>query len=435
MKSKQATKIKQEADKLIDKFNTLYPARKLLLFFVAGSHFFDLNTKKSDLDFKGIYLPSAEEFYNGESRRKMIDWKTKNKKGEKNNNEDIDCTIFSITKVFELLKNGDFNVMEMFFVPQDKIIIDSAEMKYYRNMRKSLLVNDISSFLGFIKKEYKRYGINAYHYKSQEDFLNFLQKYDHHTKLRDIWQEIEEYAINEQHIMFTESLTGNNVHVPSIKVAQRLYQNTVKVEYVRQALAENLAKYGHRQKQCAKAGVEFKGLYHALRLIYQANDLYDYGEFKIPFSRERHGILWCTKTSQIGQEKLFNLIDKEIENLYTREKTVSSNKHQVNSLIDKLAFKLQGQMKLKYIIDLGIVKKDGMLIYYIQNPSNTIKATAVKRNGLSIRYIKNPSEELQLLAIEENPWSSIYMKNMTSKAKELFEARKHIKTRPKTLRL
>lgn len=246
-------KINKEAQKLIKKFEGLYPERKILFFFVAGSHFFDLATENSDLDFRGIYLPSPKEYYEGESRRKMIDWKTQvSKKGVKNSKEDIDCSFYSLTKFLELLKAGDFNMMEILATPEDKIIINSETIKELRSIRKSIYVNDISAFLGFIKKEYKRYGVNIYHYKSQKDFLSFLDKYHEHTRLNNIWKDIEEYAKTDQHISFCESSTGNHQMVKSMKVAQRLYQNTVKVEYVRDALRTILERYGHRQKNMEK---------------------------------------------------------------------------------------------------------------------------------------------------------------------------------------
>jgi hypothetical protein len=99
----------------------------------------------------------------------------------------------------------------------------------------------------------------------------------------------------------------------------------------------------------AKDGVEFKGLYHALRLIYEANDLYDYGEFKIPFSKERHDMLLKIKTSNINEDFLFNMIDTEIDKLYTRERNVSSNRPQIEDRIDRLKATLVGEKKIEYI--------------------------------------------------------------------------------------
>jgi hypothetical protein len=86
----------------------------------------------------------------------------------------------------DLLARGDFNMMEMLHSPEDKILIDSPYFEYLRSIKQSLLVNDISAFLGFIKKEYRRYGINIHHYEQQENFLNFMLQFKPHTRLKDI---------------------------------------------------------------------------------------------------------------------------------------------------------------------------------------------------------------------------------------------------------
>ena len=344
--------MEKEAQQMVDKFYSHHPDRKIIFLVKAGSHFFNLAGPNSDKDYRGIYLPSPKEFYEGEGKRKMIDYSTNDgtKKNLKNSKEDVDFTLFSITKFFELLKKGDFNMMELLHAPDDVILIDSGRMQAYRDIKKSFLVNDISAFLGFIKKEYKRYGININHYKEQEQLNEFLSKYPPHTRLNTIWSDIKGYAKDNDFITFTTSRTGNNNSVPSLKIAQRLYQNTVRVDYVTDAIKQRLETYGHRQKNMASDGVEFKGLYHALRLIYEANDLFDYGEFKLPFNKYRHETLKSIKFSIASQETIFGLIDNGIEYLYSRENEVVSNKKSVGNFIDKKIFDLEGSYKIKYLL-------------------------------------------------------------------------------------
>lgn len=341
----------KQAQAFIDEFNELYPDRKLLFLIKAGSHFFDLNSPNSDSDFRGIYMPSEKEFYEGEPRRRFWERKTLegNKTGVKNTKDDVDFYLFSYTFFLDLLKRGDFNCMEMLHAPQDKILINSPEMTALMAFRKNILVNDISAFLGFIKKEYRRYGVNINHYKIQEDLANFLRKYPVHTRLRDIWEDIKEYAKEDSQIIFTTSLTGNNNRVPTVKIAQRFYQNTVTTDYVVSAIDTRLKRYGHRQKNMAASGVEFKGLYHALRLIYEANDLFDHGEFEIPFNDFRHKVLKSIKNGTMGQEQIFDLIDISIDDLYDREKDVLTNRKDVEYTIDKIKFKLEGEKKIRYV--------------------------------------------------------------------------------------
>ncbi len=356
MDKQELPTMNEQAQKFIDEFNETYPDRELIFLIKAGSHFFDLNSPTSDTDFRGIYMPSKKEFYEGEPKRRFFERKTLegNKTGIKNTKDDVDFYLFSYTFFLDLLARGDFNCMEMLHAPEDKIIINNSRMDALTQLRQSLLVNDISAFLGFIKKEYRRYGINMNHYKIQEDFANFLREFPPHTRLNEIWGKIERYGKHDNQIIFTTSLTGNNKRVPTLKVAQRLYQDTVKTSYIVDMIDTRLKRYGHRQKNMAKSGVEFKGLYHALRLIYEANDLFDYGEFKLPFNSERHSMLKKIKGSDVTQEFVFNLIDSEIEKLFNREHELKrngqGNRHSVEYIINKIKFKLEGTKKIQYIM-------------------------------------------------------------------------------------
>lgn len=337
--------------RFLEEFKELHPDRELIFLYKAGSHFFDLHSPTSDTDYRGVYMPSLKEFHEGESKRKFFERKTLagNKTGIKNTSDDTDLYLFSYTFFLGLLRRGDFNVIELLHTPKDKIIIDSPIIQELIDFRKNLIVNDISAFLGFIKKEYRRYGVNIKHYKIQEDFANFLRKYPKHTRLNEIWSDIKEYAKDDEQILFTTSLTGRSTEVSTLKIAQRLYQNTVKVDYVIEGIDKRLKTYGHRQKSMAESGVEYKGLYHALRLIYEANDLYDYGELKIPFDKNRYSVLKSIKNSEVQQEFVFNLIDKEIDKLYKREKEVISNKDIINMRVEKILNQIIGEKKIQYL--------------------------------------------------------------------------------------
>ena len=65
--------------------------------------------------------------------------------------------------------------------------------------------------------------------------------------------------------------------------------------------------------------------------------------------KERHDLLLKIKTSNINQETLFDMIDREIDMLYKREKAIVTNRHRVGSFIDRLYFQLEGQKKIEYV--------------------------------------------------------------------------------------
>lgn len=335
-------------EEMINKFKENNPTKQLILLFKAGSHFFDLNGPKSDTDYRGLYIDMYQDSFKSAKKVYQVDYKTKIG-GGKNSSEDVDFTLFSLSTFFKLLRSGDFNMTELLHAPENKIIYKTPIFDELVENRKNLIVNDISAFLSFIKKEFKRYGINIYHYKMQEDFVSFIKKWKSTDRLADHWGEIVAYGEKVDGIRFTKTTISNSEttkKIPAIVIAERLHQNTTSIKYVVEAIEAVLSRYGHRQKSMADSGVEFKGLYHALRLIYEANDLYDYGELKLPFEKKRHDLLLKIKSGDIEKDWLFQLIDEEIEKLYLRESEVVCNRKVVEKRIDDLEFRLRGRMSI-----------------------------------------------------------------------------------------
>jgi hypothetical protein len=345
-------------EEILNNFKKNNPNKVIIVLFKAGSHFFDLNGPKSDTDYRGIYLDSYQDSFESSKKIYQIDYKTKIGEG-KNSAEDIDFTLFSLTSFFKLLKSGDFNMMEVLYAPEDKIIYKTPLFDELVSIRKNLLVNDISAFLGFIKKEYKRYGINIYHYKMQKEFINFLKKWPPHDKLVDHWEDILNWGKEKEGIRFTNTKVSNSELkklIPAIVIAERLHQNTSSIKYVTEAIETVLSRYGHRQKNMASSGIEFKGLYHAMRLIYEANDLYDLGELKFPFSEEKHNLLKRIKNGDIEEKYLFDLIDNEIKKIYKRESLFKNNKKEVENRIDNIEFRLRGRLSIHNIMSRSKVR-------------------------------------------------------------------------------
>ena len=155
--------------------------------------------------------------------------------------------------------------------------------------------------------------------------------------------------MDKEGIRFTEAKVSNaeeHKKIPSIVIAERLHHSSVTIKYVSEAIEHIISHYGHRQKNMAESGVEYKGLFHALRLIYEANDLIDHGKFIFPFDKKRHDILKSIKFCEMGQEEVFTLIDDEVKKLYEKEKLVISNRKTVEKRIDDLEMALRGRMSV-----------------------------------------------------------------------------------------
>ncbi len=345
---------KEDAIKIFYEMN---PNKEIVVLYQAGSHFFGLNGPNSDTDYRGIYIDRSQDTFFTAASGKVhhTSFKTNKIEGTKNGKDDTDFDMFSITAFFELLKKGDFNLIEALWCPEDKIIIKTPLYDELKAFRKELIHNDISAFLGFIKGEAKKVGVNTHHYTTQLDFLKILYSKHNHAKLKDFWPEVVEFANDPKNIGVKISKSkvnnsGYSIEMPAIVIAARMHQWTASAGYVIGAVEHICSQYGNRQKSTAESGADFKTLYHAMRLIYEANDILDYGELSLPFSEERFKMLWNIKYGDVDPELLVEMLNSKIDKLEVRSKTLVSNKYCYEHKLEKMIYTIKGRLEVANVI-------------------------------------------------------------------------------------
>jgi predicted nucleotidyltransferase len=135
-----------------DKF--LREGDKLLSLQVTGSFLHGTATKNSDLDLKGIFVPSKESLILKEKRQSYKYTSTKNT--DSNGCKDVDVSFYSLHFALNKISRGDFNFLELLFA------LDNKETNFYISEEiKKLYYNRFDLFskeglkfsgLGFIKK-------------------------------------------------------------------------------------------------------------------------------------------------------------------------------------------------------------------------------------------------------------------------------------------
>lgn len=338
----------------LNNFKINNPDKQIILLYEAGSHFFDLNGPNSDRDYRGVYIGYKQDSFQSKiGKIDQTDYKT-NTSGGKNSKEDIDFTMFSLSTMLELIKCGDFNLIEALYAPENKIIYRTPIYDELRNFRKNLVHNDISAFLGFIRREANRVGVNSHHYEVQVNFLKLLEGRHPHIRLNTFWDEIKAFCEDEKNIGAKISRTAIcnsdlNKEIPTIVIAARMHQWTASVSYVKDSINHIISKYGHRQKSTAEVGGDYKTLYHSLRLIYEANDILDYGELRFPFSQEVHQKLMEIKNGITEPDELYIIINDEIEKLIKKSNSIISNKKEYEHKLDTMIFTLKGRLEIENI--------------------------------------------------------------------------------------
>ena len=87
---------------------------RLVLKSIAGSHLYNLNTETSDMDIRGIFLPTVEDLFNvsGEQNTEIAD-------------DAQDIKFYSLRKFLTLAAQCNPNIIELLYLPEDAILFKS----------------------------------------------------------------------------------------------------------------------------------------------------------------------------------------------------------------------------------------------------------------------------------------------------------------------
>lgn len=109
-----------------------------------GSSAYGTRTEKSDIDIRGIYIPTIQECLSLRDLKDVVV-----------NNDEEDTTIYPLQKFFKLAMKGNPSVLEWLFVPEDCILVSSPAAEWLRRDRKAFLSKELYyRFLGFATSEF-----------------------------------------------------------------------------------------------------------------------------------------------------------------------------------------------------------------------------------------------------------------------------------------
>lgn len=253
-----------------------------------GSHLYGLNTPQSDIDYKGIYMPTLEELL-------LCTYPKTTKtstgpKHDKNNPGDVDTEVISLPKFVDMGIKGETMVLDMLHCNEPLVtspiwesLVANRTMFYSRNLK---------AFVGYVKRQAAKYGVKGSRLsdinQAMECLLTLSYGRDSDTlTLRDVWDDLYEGEYAKKVYK-----TGSNGQEQQFYVVNdKMYQDTVNAVRTRHMLLHMYTQYGHRAKQAEKnEGVDWKAVSHALRAAYQARDIYRDGDFQYPL-RERNFLL------------------------------------------------------------------------------------------------------------------------------------------------
>lgn len=297
-----------------------------------GSHLYGTDTPNSDLDLKGIYLPTAREIVLHSYKETVATCRPK-KECERNNKDDVDLEFFSLDRYLDLLIQGQTVALDVLFAPRDMYTFQDPCLvwimdRIYEN-RFELLNKNVNAFVGYARQQAAKYGIKGSRMdalKKTNDVLEFLiergggsdklSSWPHH--FMDLVNSCNELISLEKtplvQVVYLKGPKGE-MDAPHLSINGRNIPFHATVEYACDIVGKMLDGYGQRARKAHLAGgVDWKALSHAVRVNNEAKELLETGQ--ITFPRPDREILLQIKTGQLPPEQVFEMIEQGLEELY-----------------------------------------------------------------------------------------------------------------------
>lgn len=179
MNKKSFSKIKSKLPR--DTYEQRMAQDNLILLCRVGSNMYGTNTKESDDDFVGIFIPEREYVCGLKSIRQVEIRTNPTGSGKRNQKEDIDITLKSLGEWCKLAQNNNPNILELFFAPENCIIYKNEYWDFLQAHKDLFLSLKIfHSFRGYAHSQRKRLELKSGRNTGRTDLI---KKYGYDSKL------------------------------------------------------------------------------------------------------------------------------------------------------------------------------------------------------------------------------------------------------------
>jgi predicted nucleotidyltransferase len=290
-----------------------------------GSHLYGTDTETSDLDIKGIYLPTAHEIVLGKARKNVSTVRTK-QEFERNTKDDVDQEFFSLKEYLKLLCEGQTVALDMLFSPESFHLFKGQRydlFKYIFNNRDKLLSKNVTAFYHYAQRQCAKYGLKGSRVNAVRKALDFFSKFDDYTRLIEFKTELDIFVNQKnEYIQYIDIVGPQNKMISHLEVVNRKFPFGNTVKNVRGALTKIFESYGQRALLAEKnEGVDNKACSHAVRVNLEAKELLKTGHITFPCPERQ--LLLDIKTGKMPYNQVETLIEIGLKELEEVQKTSS----------------------------------------------------------------------------------------------------------------
>jgi len=303
---------------------------KLLHIGLMGSKLYGTDTEDSDTDYFGIYLPSLHDVFSGEAKE-VITFNT-NGNNTKNGKDDCDIVVYSITKFYKLLQEGNFDSLEkLYSVLKPHVIrhsiIDYIDPKEY-----------IGSVLGYVNNLKVQSALKAEKIRELSLLSVKMENFEKYVPLNEIERiklkefidsfiDFETYGFN--HIRKVEVRGVEGIEILGKKylgdIKYGVFSNVV-FDLMKGLTKNNRNSYNHQKEK-----------YNMIRSMSELLTLIETGDLKFPIKHAEY-----LKKIKVGDPKISKLqLKEDMDYLIMRLKEYKVDKTENQELKIKMSEVIQ----------------------------------------------------------------------------------------------
>lgn len=307
---------------------------KTLIRIKHGSHLYGTSTPSSDLDFKGVHLPSGRDIIL-QRVPKVIDRRIKVSTSLKNTKDDVDDQSYALQKFIDMLTSGDTVATEILFAPHSAIEEQADEWSIIWENRHIFLNKQCKGFVGYCQRQAAKYGIKGSRMAACKDIVLLLQALDPAKKLAEYAREFEEFCSVHEFSVITEVPQASGAMLPHLDVVDRKVPYTVSVKAALEIFSKVFANYGERTRAAMdNEGIDWKAVSHAVRVARQAKELLEMQW--ITFPRPDAEELLAIKQGKLDYNQVAPMLEALVEEVDVASKASTLPGKSDAEAIDKL---------------------------------------------------------------------------------------------------
>jgi hypothetical protein len=258
-----------------------------------GSHLYGTATPQSDIDLKGVFLPSARDILL-QRVKGSVSTKRAKAEGEKNFAGEIDEESYSLQRFLGLVAEGQTVALDMLFAPDWALeAVPAREWLAIRAATPRLLTRKSASFIGYCRQQANKYGIKGSRVAAARKALDFLtaalEEHGTVVKLGVVGDAVSAMAAETEHMAMIDVPQVSGATIPHLDVCGRKMPFTATIKLAHGIMEALVREYGHRAlKAEAQQGVDWKALSHAVRVGRQAIELLTTARVTFPLPDAAH---------------------------------------------------------------------------------------------------------------------------------------------------